>query len=533
MPTTFITPVTEVRAYTGVPLDASYVNTRDFETPAEQRDWFWGRLYKVFTRFTFQRMDGYIRVPLAFDDALKINYVSYFNQDEPQKWIYAFVLRAEYVDPATTNLYIKTDVLQTWMFDWSIKGAYIERETVESDRLFEHTIPENLETGPYNVQAKVDWSLGGSAIVVAYVPFDQTETVGELRDGVFSGVKYLYFGITPEQIAALNSFLSSASSAGKLDNIIALLQVPYSIITGTPLDTTLQTSFTRVDGYAPYNRKLFCYPYRYLALNNCRGTEVEYRYELADDPSNMPFKALTVFNLKSQCLMYPQDYAGQTNHVDEGVIIDSFPFCSWVGNVYANYIARNASQLQNGLIQAFAGQVAATVTPGAIPALGAAQAFLNVRSFLAPLEDKSHYPYQIQGQVDADVGNIAWDRVGYEFKQYSITAEYAKVIDQYFQRFGYQVNRYGLPKLRSRLGWNFIRCADITITGPMPQDHLEEIKGIFTSGVTFWHDDDIGNYLRANPGAGVGRSMAPASAEAEEEYFRLTNNGYEEAVENA
>lgn len=528
MPTLVFTPSTEVRLLSGVPLDPSYTLTRDFNNAEDQAAYFSNFNIQAFNDFTYQREGGFIRVPLGYDVAVKANYVMYRNNNYTSKWFYAFVTKVEYISQNVSAVYIETDVIQTWLFDYHIAAAYIERETVASDNLFEHTIPEGLETGPYKIPNFHFWNLGGSAIVVAYIDSTSDDPVGgQLFQGVYSGVKYLWFGVTDAQIEALNNLLNTFSKAGYLDDILGIFMVPYPIIINMELSTTVQSTFSKVDGYTPHNKKLFCYPYRYLALNNCRGVEVTYRYELASNPSAIPFKVLTSFNMKSQCLMYPQNYEGRTDNVDQGIIIDSFPFCSWVGNIYANYVARNAANISMGVINSIMGAVGIMGSDKYIehPAIGAGKALAGVLSTFANEIDRSRYPYQIQGQVSADVANISWDRVGYEFKQYTITQEYAKMIDQFFDRYGYLVNRNGVPNLKSRQHYNFIKCHDIIITGPMPQQHLELLRTIFKSGITFWHDNTIGNYNQTNP---IVNSATTISEE--EESFTLTNYGASNTV---
>lgn len=528
------TPATEVRLLTGVPLDVNYTNTRDFSDVTAQQTYFFQFLFYTFNDFTYQRETQAIRVPLNYEVARKCNYCMYLNSNYNNKWFYAFVTRVEYESPTVTRLYIVQDVMQTWLFDYTIVDAFIERETTASDDLFRHTIPENLETGPFKVANSAFWNLGGSAIVVAYADTLNNTVGGTLTDNVFSGVKYLWYGITESQITALNQLLDSFSAAGHLDDILGIFQVPYSIITDMALSTTIQSSFNTIDGYAPRNKKLFSWPYRFLAINNCRGTEVQYRYELFATPSQCTFQLHSVFNMKSMAIMNPQNYQGVGDNYDEGCAISDFPFCSWVGNIYANYVARNSNQLQMGLIQAALsiGTAVLGVAPvntardlvknALTPDAGAS--YVNALSSMASVRDMEMYPYSIQGQVTADVANIAWERVGYFFKQYSITQEYAKAIDAYFDVYGYKVNRRGKPLLKSRVRWNYIKCNTITMTGPIPQEHMSLIKNLFIAGITFWHDDDVGDYSSPNPIAAVGRT---ASEESTEDIFQLSNLGYE------
>ena len=74
------------------------------------------------------------------------------------------------------------------------------------------------------------------------------------------------------------------------------------------------------------------------------------------------------------------------------------------------------------------------------------------------------------------------------FCRYSIRAEYAKRIDDYFSMYGYATNEVKLPNLDNRSNWNYVKTLGANITGSnIPADDLANIKNMFNNGVTFWH----------------------------------------------
>lgn len=73
-----------------------------------------------------------------------------------------------------------------------------------------------------------------------------------------------------------------------------------------------------------------------------------------------------------------------------------------------------------------------------------------------------------------------------------------KLLMTIFLATGYKVNTVEIPQLITRENWNYIKTIDINITGSIPQEHLEKIKNIFNTGVTLWHNDNVGNYNRTN-----------------------------------
>ena len=70
----------------------------------------------------------------------------------------------------------------------------------------------------------------------------------------------------------------------------------------------------------------------------------------------------------------------------------------------------------------------------------------------------------------------------------SIRAEMARIIDSYFDMYGYKVARMKAVNIKTRRYWNYIKCNQINITANIPQEDLNTIKQMFLNGVTFWHD---------------------------------------------
>jgi hypothetical protein len=78
-------------------------------------------------------------------------------------------------------------------------------------------------------------------------------------------------------------------------------------------------------------------------------------------------------------------------------------------------------------------------------------------------------------------------------------AEYIRIIDFYFQQYGYRVNAVRIPNLRSRPKWNYIETRDCMLEVDAPEEDVQELEHIFNSGVTIWHNPaDYGNYSLDN-----------------------------------
>lgn len=64
-------------------------------------------------------------------------------------------------------------------------------------------------------------------------------------------------------------------------------------------------------------------------------------------------------------------------------------------------------------------------------------------------------------------------------------------LNRFFFRYGYKVNRYGIPNLKTRQVFNFIKMTKCDIdTSKIVYNDIEELQQIFESGITLWHVED-------------------------------------------
>ena len=70
----------------------------------------------------------------------------------------------------------------------------------------------------------------------------------------------------------------------------------------------------------------------------------------------------------------------------------------------------------------------------------------------------------------------------------SIREEYAKIIDGFFDMYGYKVNETKIPNIKSRTNWNYLKTQNVNLVGDIPDNDIQELKDIMNSGITFWHN---------------------------------------------
>lgn len=506
----------------GVPLDSKQENTLSWGTQSEQSNYFSSKRIGSLTG-TYQRKDSIIRYDGGFDEISTCNYVMYQNTNQSNKWYYAFVVDIEYINDSRTDLYIKTDVIQTYYFDINYKQCFVEREHVMNDTLGANTIPENLEYGDYVISSTYDiWRIGDEvkrinennkisyALVFAssVVPYDMTNInisyqVGEQMTG---GCGYFGFPFNQAGVSEFSSVLDSFASANKIDAIKCLYLVPDFLVKYenigmvahlvkwvryNPIDINITcVKGSTIDGVSVRNNKLLCHPYNLIYATNNQGQNNTYKYEDFRIDNNGDFNLRWSITENSKPLLTPTNYKGSSYIFDEGISLPSYVQCNWSGDTFTAWLAQNGGQFAVNALSTVGSLMLAPVTGG----LSLLSTFTTVASSMVQMTQASQAPPSTSGNsggstLQAD--GLNW----FSIYRKTIKGEYARIIDNYFEMFGYKVNKLKIPDIRSRTQWNFVKTIECNISGNINIKDSEEIKSIFNNGVRFWRNpDSVGNF---------------------------------------
>ena len=108
-------------------------------------------------------------------------------------------------------------------------------------------------------------------------------------------------------------------------------------------------------------------------------------------------------------------------------------------------------------------------------------------------------PNQAKGNTNGGDVTCSNEMMGFTAYQMSIRNEYAKIIDNYFNMFGYKINLVKVPNITGRSNWNYVKTIDCNFDGDIPQTDLNIIKTMFNNGVTLWHNpNSMYNYSNSN-----------------------------------
>lgn len=263
-------------------------------------------------------------------------------------------------------------------------------------------------------------------------------------------------------------------------------------------------------GYTPRNKKLLTAPYCYFNISNNAGSSVPYNYE--DFSQNtFQFKVEGTFGASGNTKAIPVNYkkfATNENALDYSISGAKFPICSWKSDSYTNWLTQNAVNMQT--------EWTGTAISGGLTMLGSAyqggllgfgSGVISAVGDLIGTAREQHMaktranmiPDQVKGNLNA--GDFVWAkyRSMFTYLPMSIKEQQARIIDEYFDQFGYKCNRVKIPNINGRRNWNFVKTVGCYIEANIPQDDLQEIKSMFDRGITFWHNPaTFADYSQSN-----------------------------------
>lgn len=541
----YIQPNSTIEFFADLGIDANYENTLYFASTSA-KDTYFNAVQKIATATgqSYTRAGrGVLKVQFPMSTMYRAGYMRFKNTSFENKWFYAFVTSVDYINNITTEVRFEIDVMTTWMGEFSLEQCFIERQHSATDTIGSNIIDEGIPCGDYNNEFVTSSGYIGSngfwfCFASTVDPEDpSTNADGALYGGIYSGVKYTY----TNNISALNRWINSIVSAGKPDAILGIAIVPYSFIVEAgeePVEKqqTFAKPYTDVDGYIPKNNKLFIYPYKTLQLTNLEGNFAEYRYELFGGNSAQ-FEFIGVTGLNTEIVCAPLNYKKSQENLAEKMSMDDFPMCSWTFDSFKAWYAQNKSSISANVMSSVLTGFTGLATQSASAAMREANlnyrqsslsrghvtpemwdanelqttighwlpqmsAFDSIVGQLAQMSDYARKPPQSGGSQGT--GALFGRGTGKPKKDFwfigkTITAQYAKIIDDFFTLYGYKQNVIGVPNMNVRPNWTYIKTIGCIVKGELPTDDAKAIETIFDKGIRFWKNHtNIGDYSLNN-----------------------------------
>lgn len=387
-------------------------------------------------------------------------------------------------------------------------------------------------------------------------PFDPNGTQpvnGGIYNKVFNGSKYYAFDPSSTgDIDTLKSLLYGLNAGGGAESISNIFMFPKTFTPNIGTDHGVEEnqdaqSYKRAigmptslgGGYVPRNNKLFTYPYCYFMVDDNAGNKCEYKYEYWDTPKELSVQS--ALDPDAMCIVAPLNYNGIGNDVPEALTFPLCPRCSWTYSSYQNWSAQN--QIKNVLS---AGINAGLMFYPAAKGLSAAGKLLstsrNIKAakgaHTAKFEANALRRERAQAWNAFDTANTASlagagfgaygmanlaGEISYQSRQPNVTKgaasgntlfangymtyngtemvireEWAKIIDGFFDMYGYQVDSLKVPNWANRPSWNYVKVQNPQFHGNVPAPDMAQINAIHEAGITYWHTADVGNYSLNN-----------------------------------
>lgn len=523
-----------------VPLEDDMKNTLYFANASSQQSYFAGVIGKTYTNVSYQSETRTFRCKDEIDTIRQYNYIMWQNPAFSNKWFYGFITKMEFVSTGMTDVYFEVDPLQTYMFDITIKPSFIEREHTNNDTVGNNLIPEGLEHGEYVMNGDPVSYTGyryfiinadkAPATDINGNPINQNRTYYSVNVGgvPMSGNLFRFDNIT----TLTNAFLTYSRMEGGIDhvknvyitNTIAtddsdyqfgdcqLDEYAYYEYKGksTPTERTLTTSApTSIDGYAPRNNKLLSSPYQYLVLSNNNGTTNTLKYEYFNNRNSIVIKTKGIPVVGGSVIAYPKDYKNTSSNYNEGIIAGKYPTLSWSGDAFTNWLTQNAVNIRNNVVKdtialgvgigagLMTGGTAGLVTLGATAMMGLS----NAKEMMTEMYEHSIVPNSFSGNTNGGDVITANQTNGIYLWKMSITSQFARTLDDFFDMYGYATHRVKTPNVNHRQNWWYIKTVNANITGNVPNDEMNKIKSAYNNGLTFWKNPS--NFLNYSVSNGI------------------------------
>lgn len=368
----YVQPNSIIQFFKGINLDNRYLHTIYFANESAQNTWFTSKVTSglTFSNMMYRRYTSQsVKVEADATTFLGVTYMRFKNTRTANKWFYAFVLSADYVNENTTLVTYEIDVMQTWFIqNGSVRPCMVLREHVNDDSYHENLEEEPIGSEVYNYEfikdantittdddAFTDYS------VVVNTTGKPTGSERTYRNGVFTGTRFKTIQCNSETdaednvIPMLQAMIGDWDEGQQLEDVLDMYTVPTFLAVGDILEEYELDipSLPTYSGYTPKNKKLFSYPFTYLYCTTHNGNANMYRWEYFPH-SFPPNNYIHEFYIKGsglgggQVMCYPHNYDGIDRNYDAKVVISDFPKNSFSYDAYQAWLASGGkTKLEN------------------------------------------------------------------------------------------------------------------------------------------------------------------------------------------
>ena len=518
----------------GINLDKEYKNVLSY-SESQMVSLCQSKAIASASDYQFIREHDSIYTNFTYSQCLQANYIAFQNKDYSNKWFFAFIDEVIYQGEENTEIKFTVDSWSTWFDYWTKKTCYVIREHTNDDTVGKNTVHENIDTGKFvnnSVEKFYDTEQGGFDEMCYFLQATQDADGGSFLEPTtdYGGIPFPYGTYATPSFHYLKYTLelyqqNYGQNMG--DVIYGCYIVPKAIVQNLP-DTSetpvhllwegqstptylLQTITkpTTVDGYTPKNKKLLTGQFCCLNVSNNSGRINTYYYELFNEIDEYPNQCL--FNVSGvptvggsiKCVPNNYKQKNETGNEDEAIYAGKFPTLAWSDNAYINWLTQqsvNNTAISLSNTASAVGQIGLGVLTGNPASIGTGSLSLLSEAMRSG-EQTEIVPSTVRGNTNCGDINTCDGTNTFYFMKASVTAEFAKRIDDYLSRYGYKTLELKLPNITGRTYWNYIEIAQSEEigTGDVPPTYMDEINNACRKGVTIWHNHaNVGNFALNN-----------------------------------
>lgn len=461
--------------------------------------------------YTYIRKDHVIRVNKNIETLYNYNYVMYRNTQFTDKWFYAFISELVYINEQITEVHIKTDVIQTWWFDLTFNASFIERQTPSKDSL--NTIADSVAHGQLIETRNKTFSYSGGYFCFCSGNVLEDDATKSTTYSFTIGYKYtipcMVLFWTEDQASSMSKAIQAIGNKGRGDRILSLVYVPFlgdSTIKWTKFDKLnndlgediyIATEIEGIEGLRSNENydlsdeevtylKAMTYPYAKIVVED---TATGQSIELAPEKFanlNVTFQIQVTISQTPTLKVIPTNYEGQALAYNHMLVTQCNTTLTTMNNTYANYMMQNKQINDIARVSAGIGIVGSVATGSAMGVISGAEQIINIA---ARENQASKIPNQVTAITDGAMERLLYNN-GIKISLFMMDRSHMDLACNYWDAVGYPVNQIAMPNIHTEgQTHNFIKMVSPNIEGGnIPSNDMREIEGIFTKGVTLWHD---------------------------------------------
>lgn len=523
-------------------MDSELRNTLWFPDRNTQTNWFLSQSdFISFTDYSYVKKDNTVVLACREEDIWRFNYVMYQNTNFSNKWFYAFIVKREWASDYSTRIYLKTDPLQTWMFDWSLMTSFIERQHSTTDTPGDNIIPEPIGGSQTIYQQAGTLDASPSKIYVYATCFpDGTAVNGSFVNEVYSGSSAVQIAATDSAgVTQIGEFLKLYVTNGLASAVSRIQAMPF-MVGATSATRSYSQHPTTLDGYTPRNKKLLsgAFVKGYLAAY---GQEVEFTPEFCNgDVAIRAAEDVTT----GAVYYYVENYGAHDTDSNTSAVgfVVTMPESTWAYNQYKNdynlhsgsnaifrersNMQRSVNQLNEGIgtigsIASLTAGIADIVNPVSLLGGDMARDVVGVTDSIQGAVNNASSLYQNYKGIDEISQNLAYIDESYNapavgsvaasnpFLAAGITdmkwgwkvpdSRFAERYDEFLDVYGYSQNTYAIPNLHARAAWTYVKVTELMLDGNCPDEDEIQIRQAFRNGVFWWvYNKEFGNFNQDN-----------------------------------